>query len=330
MKRRLTAAFAVPWFRALAALAFVVLIGCAANADGAFFSWGTHRDMLRQVSVYGILAAGMTVVIISGGIDLAVGSALGLAAVLFAQLSIVHGLPPLVAIPAVLAVGAGIGAVSGGLVSRFQVQPFIATLAMMVFARGLAKWASDGQKISQALQQPDGSFRYVELPASFELLDQRILHGQVAVVTLVLAACLLLSHVVLRHLRYGRYLYAVGGNEEAARLSGVPVTRTKLLAYALSGLFGAVAGICQAAQEQQGDPEAGVSYELTAIAIAVIGGNTLSGGRGGIGLTLLGALTIGYLDKILSINSVGESSRLMLTGAIVVVAVLLQRRSQSP
>ena len=148
----------------------------------------------------------------------------------------------------------------------------------------------------------------------------------VAVVTLVFLACLAFSWVVLAKLRYGRYLYATGGNEEAARLSGVPVARAKLLAYGLSGLFSAVAGICQAAQELQGDPEAGVSYELTAIAIAVIGGNSLAGGRGGIGLTLLGALPIGYLEKILSINAVGESSRLMLTGAIIIAAVLLQRR----
>ena len=138
--------------------------------------------------------------------------------------------------------------------------------------------------------------------------------------------CLALSWVVLAKLRYGRYLYATGGNEEAARYSGVPVARAKLLAYGLSGLFAAIGGICQAAQEQQGDPEAGVAYELTAIAIAVIGGNTLAGGRGGVGLTLLGALTIGYLEKILSINAVGESKRLMLTGLIIIAAVLLQRR----
>ena len=148
-------------------------------------------------------------------------------------------------------------------------------------------------------------------------------------VTLIFLGCVLLSWLVLAKLRYGRYLYATGGNEEAARLSGVPIARTKLLAYGMSGLFGAVAGICQAVQEQQGDPEAGSTYELTAIAIAVIGGNNLMGGRGGIGLTLLGALTIGYLEKILSINAVAESSRLMLTGAIIVAAVLLQRRKAS-
>jgi ribose/xylose/arabinose/galactoside ABC-type transport system permease subunit len=145
-------------------------------------------------------------------------------------------------------------------------------------------------------------------------------------VTLVFLGCVAAAGVVLSKLRYGRYLYATGGNEEAARLSGVPVVRAKLLAYGLSGLLAAVAGICQAVQEEQGDPEAGTGYELTAIAIVVIGGTSLAGGRGSVGLTLLGAMTIGYLEKILSINAVPEASRLMLTGTIIVAAVLLQRK----
>jgi ribose transport system permease protein len=315
-----------PSFRALLALALVVAIGCAFNAGGAFFHWSTHRDMLRQVSVYGILACGMTLVIISGGIDLSVGSVLGLCAVLFARLTLHQGVAPWAALALVLGAGAAIGLASGTLVARFRIQPFVATLAMMVFARGMAKWVSGGQKISQAIQQPDGTFTYAELPGIFRRIDARILGGNLSVVTLVFLGCVLLSWLVLAKLRYGRYLYAVGGNEEAARLSGVPLVATRLLAYGMSGIFGAIAGICQAAQEQQGDPEAGSGYELTAIAIAVIGGNNLMGGRGGVGLTLLGALTIGYLEKILSINAVGESSRLMLTGGIIVAAVLLQRR----
>ena len=123
-------------------------------------------------------------------------------------------------------------------------------------------------------------------------------------------------------------MFAIGGNEEAARLSGVPVVMAKVAAYLFAGLLAAVAGLCQAAQEQQGDPEAGVGYELTAIAMVVIGGTSLMGGRGGIGLTIVGALTIGYLDKILSINAVPEAGRLMLTGVIVIAAVLAQRRKR--
>ncbi len=124
-------------------------------------------------------------------------------------------------------------------------------------------------------------------------------------------------------------MYAIGGNETAARLSGVPVISAKTAAYVASGMLAALAGVCQAAQEQQGDPEAGSGYELIAIAMVVIGGTSLMGGRGGVGLTLLGVFTIGYLEKILSINAVPEAGRLMLTGVIIVAAVLTQRRSRT-
>jgi ribose transport system permease protein len=308
------------------ALVFVLAIGCLFNADGAFFKFGTHRDALRQASVFGILACGMTLVIISGGIDLAVGSVLALLAVTFSLMSIHWGWSPWVAIPACLLIGMACGTVSGGLTSWFGIQPFIATLAMMVFARGLAKTISGGTKVSTIVKSADGSFHQVPVPDVYRFIDSRILGGNVAVVTAIFVVCAVVAWVLLSRHCWGRYLYAIGGNEEAARLSGVPVKLTKTLAYAASGLLAAVAGICQAAQEQQGDPEAGIGYELTAIAIVVIGGTTLTGGRGGIGLTLLGTLTIGYLEKILSINAVPEASRLMLTGVIIVVAVLAQRR----
>ena len=282
--------------------------------------------MLRQVSVIGILACGMTLVIVAGGIDLSVGSLLGLTAVLFALLAIHWRLSPLVSIIACLAVGAACGGISGSIIARFNIQPFIATLAMMVFARGVAKLVSGGEKISTAVLQADGTYQYVEVPPIFNGISSRVLHGELAVVTLVLFGCLVACWIVLARLRWGRYLYAIGGNEEAARLSGIPVARMKILAYAFAGLFCGAAGVCQAAQELQGDPEAGSTYELSAIAMVVIGGTSLRGGRGGIGSTLLGILTIGYLEKILSINAVGEATRLMLTGIIIVGAVLLQRR----
>jgi len=148
-------------------------------------------------------------------------------------------------------------------------------------------------------------------------------------VTVIFLVCVAVAWVALSKHRWGRYLYAIGGNEEAARLSGVPVVAAKIWAYAACGFFAAVAGLCQAAQEQQGDPEAGAGYELYAIAMVVIGGTSLMGGRGGICLTLLGVLTIGYLDKILSINAVPEAGRLVLTGIIIVAAVLTQRRGRS-
>lgn len=322
---RVVSALASPVARALFALAAVILLGACFHADGAFYAWHTHRDMLRQVSVYGILACGMTLVIITAGIDLAVGSILGLVSVLFALLTIHWGWTAWVAIPLCLLAGAGCGAVSGALIARFTLQPFIVTLAMMVFARGLAKYISGGKKISSYIQKPDGAFESVDLPRVFSLIDTRVLGGNIAVVTIIFLICVVLAWFILARTKAGRYLFAIGGNEMAAHLSGLPVFRLKLLAYGASGFFAAVAGICQAAQETQGDPEAGATYELSAIAIVVIGGTNLMGGRGSVLLTLLGALTIGYLEKILSLNAVGEASRLMLTGGIIIAAVLLQR-----
>ncbi len=312
--------------RALLALLLVLAVGAAFHAEGAFFQWSTHSAMLRQASVHGILACGMTLVIVTAGIDLAVGSVLGLSAVVFSLLTIHMGWGALPAIAAVLGVGILLGAASGGLISGFGLQPFIVTLAVMVFARGLAKLVSGGQKISQAVLRPDGSgYDSVDLPRVFDLIDSRILGGTVWVVTLVLLAVAAASWLILARLRVGRHAYAVGANPEAARLAGVPVSATLVFVYAFSGWCAAVAGICQAAQEQQGDPETGAGYELSAIAMVVIGGTSLMGGRGGVVLTMIGMLTIGYLQKILSLNAVGEAGRLMLTGAIIVGAVLFQR-----
>ena len=323
---RVSAFLRSPGARALASLAVIVLLGMIFNADGAFFKWGTHRDMLRQVSVYGILACGMTLVIITSGIDLSVGSLLGFTAVIFSLLSISWGWSPWLAIPATFVVGTACGVASGALIARFTIQPFIATLEMMVFARGMAKFVSGGQKISTAVQQADGSYQYVEVPPVFDFVNSTILGGNFTVVTLLFFLCVIVSFIILAKLRWGRYIYAIGGNEEASRLSGVPVAAVKVFAYGMCGLFCALAGICQAAQELQGDPEAGMAYELSAIAIVVIGGTSLRGGRGGIWLTLLGTVIIGYLEKVLSINAVGEESRLMLTGVIIILAVLFQKR----
>lgn len=315
-----------PVGRALLALLLVLLLGALFHADGAFFKIGTHRDALRQASVFGMLACGMTLVIITGGIDLSVGSVLALVAVCFSLFTIHWEWPAWLALVTVLLIGSAAGTVSGVITARLGVQPFIATLAMMVFARGLAKYVSGGMKVSTAVQNADGTYRYVEVPDIFRAIDTRILGDNLSVVTVIFLVCALIAWLALARHRWGRELQAIGGNEEAARLSGVPVIRAKIAAYAAAGFFSAIAGICQAAQEQQGDPEAGVGYELIAIAMVVIGGTNLMGGRGGMGLTLLGVLTIGYLEKILSINAVPEAGRLMLTGLIIIVAVLAQRR----
>jgi len=324
-RKQLIRLWAMPVTRALLALLLMIVIGCLFNSDGAFFRWSVHRDMMRQVSVYGILACGMTVVIITAGIDLSVSSLLALAAVVFAWFTLPHGWPAVIAIPLVLLVGAALGSVSGTLVARMGIQPFIVTLAMMVFARGLAKVVSGGQKVTNYVTEADGSTRLIEHPPIYDMIDSRIIGGNISIVTIVFLLCVLVTWIVLARLRLGRYIYAVGGNKEGARLSGVPVRRTLIAAYATSGVFAAVAGICQAAQETHGDPDTGMAYELDAIAMVVIGGTTLAGGKGSVVLTLIGVLTIGYLQKILSLNAAPEATRLMLTGAIIICAVWFQR-----
>ena len=315
--------------RLLPFLSLVVLFVALAMASPHFLTETNLSSVVRQTAVINIIALGMTLVIISGGIDLAVGSVLALVAVCCAQMAIHWNWSAWLVAPACLIVGGCCGGVSGLVTARLGVQPFIATLSMMVLARGLAKYASGGMKVSTAIMNADGTYHYVEVPRFFRLVDHRILGGNVSVVTLIFIACVSMAWVLMSKHVWGRYLYAIGGNEEASRLSGVPVVAAKTLAYVASGMFAGVAGMCQAAQEQQGDPEAGVGYELMAIAMVVIGGTSLMGGRGGIGLTLLGVLTIGYLDKILSINAVPEAGRLVLTGVIIVAAVLAQRRKRT-
>jgi len=318
--------FANPVSKALIALTLVIVLGIVFNANGAFFLTGTHRDTLRQASVYGILACGMTIVIISGGIDLAVGSVTGLTAVLFAIFTIWMDMPAWIAILLCIGVGCITGIISGGLIAKAKLQPFIATLAMYTFARGLARLITDGKKVSTYVQDASGDFLIKELPKIFTQIDTRIFGGNINVVTIIFLVCLAVTWILLARHKWGREIFALGGNEEAARLSGVPVNISKILVYTYCGMLSAIAGICVAAQTQQGDPHAGTGYELTAIAMTVIGGTSMAGGRGGIGLTLLGILTIAYMEKILSINAVPEALRLMITGVIIVVAVLAQKK----
>lgn len=300
---------------ALLAVVLVAGLGSIFNADGIFFRAGTHADTLWQNGAFGILACGLTVVIISGGIDLAVGSVVALSGVVFALLVMRHGVSGAIAIPAAVLVGALSGLISGSLIAFVRVQPFIATLAMMAFARGLAKYLADGQVVTK--------YPY---PALVESLNAAIPIGgfklSIHVVVFLLVAALTLLY--LRKLRQGVYVYAVGDNEEAARYAGVPTRATKIIAYTLCGAFAGLAGVLFAALERQGNPDGGVGYELTAIAMVVVGGTPLTGGRGGVILTLLGVLTIGYLRKILDINAVETAAQLMITGGIIVLAVLAQ------
>lgn len=308
--------------RGLWALVAVLVIGAAfpglsgKGKLGAFFTWDYHRDMLRENSIYGILACGMTIVILTAGIDLSVGSVLGMTGMLFAHFMVNLRLSPLVGIPVALVVGSAAGLLNGSVITTFKIQPFVVTLAMMVSARGLAKFVGGGAKI-QAATEP---------PPIFDSIDSQILTNNLAIVTIIFVVSVAIFWFILNRTRFGRHLFAIGGNEEAARLSGVRVNRVKVTAYVISGLMSAMAGVCYTAQAHIGDPEGGAqAYELTAIAMVVIGGTSLMGGKGGVLMTVLGTLIIGYIEKILSINAVPIAYRLMVKGAIIVAAVVIQQ-----
>lgn len=316
-------------YRGALALLAVFVLGAVMSphsADGwpIFLTWRMQQDILFEYAEYGILATGMTLVILSGGIDLSVGSVLGFTATLFALLVLGYGWPLWQAISVTILAGAAVGACSGVLVSRFRMQPFVATLAMMVAARGLAKWMSGGLKV-----QPGAHPWYALQSGTHEFfgwMTSRLPIIGVQPSTLLFLLLLLVMLVLVRTTRFGRYLLAIGGNEEAARLCGVSVSGVKMLAYTLCAAMAAVGGIGNACRLELGDPEAGATYELDAIAAVVIGGTSLNGGRGGLFLTLMGVLIIGMINKILSINNVDESFRLLAKGAIIVAAVLIQQR----
>jgi len=289
-----------------------------------FLTLDVQKSILYEHAEQGVLAVGMTLVILAAGIDLSVSSVLCLSAVLFAILHIPLGLGLWVALPLTFLAATGAGAFNGLMVSRFRIQPFAATLAMMAAARGIARWISHDEKISAGIvgqvRRPD--------PAIFEFMTTPLVRHPLVpkTMTLIFLACLVIMWIVLARTRFGRHLYAIGGNEEAARLSGIRVGLNKTAAYAICGLMAGVAGLMDCCQLRQGDPATGVAYELDAIAAVVIGGTSLAGGRGGMGFTLIGILTLGYIAKLLSLHGVGPAGREIAKGIIILVAVIIQVR----
>jgi len=317
-------------FRGILAFVVVFVLGIFfapvsyRTGHSTFLNWSTQNDILFEYAEYGILAAGMTLVIIAAGIDLSVGSVLGFAATLFSLLLMGYGWPPVAAIAATIAATALMGAASGLVISRFRMQPFVVTLAMMLVARGAAKWISGGIKV-----QPGARDWYAVQsgsPRVFDWMTSSTSFLGLRPITLAFVLSIVALWVVLRFTSFGRHLYAIGGNEEAARLSGIRVGAVKTAAYTLCGITAGLAGICNAGRMTLGDPgEAGLTYELDAIAAVVIGGTSLMGGKGGMFFTLLGTLIIAYISKILSLKGIEEAPRLMIRGALIVTAVLIQQ-----
>jgi ribose transport system permease protein len=273
-----------------------------------FLTVSNLLNVLEQTSINAVIAVGMTFVILSAGIDLSVGSVLALAGVVMATL--LHQDWPLpAAILGGLSVGFGFGALNGVAIAWGRLPPFIATLGMMSIARGCALLFTEGRPVSGF----DESFR--------SLATARLLGIPAPVV--ITAAVYIVGRFVLSSTRFGRYVYAIGGNEEATRLSGVNVRLHKIFVYGVSGLTSGIAAILLTARLNSAQPIAGIMYELDAIAAVVIGGTSLAGGEGGVGGTLIGALIMGVLRNGLNLLGVSSFLQQVVIGVVIVVAVLL-------
>lgn len=277
-------------------------------ATDKFLSLRNFLNILDQITVLGIIAVGMTLVILIGGIDLAVGSVLALSMMVLGYLNIEMGLPMGPAIALALVASSVNGWIAGVLITRFNVPAFIATLAMMSIARGVANMITNGQQLTG-------------FPPWFNMGAIIRYGGFVTTTVLVMIAVFVLALLYLRYRYGGRALYAIGGNPEVARLAGINVNRMTVMVYTVCSLLAGVAGLVLAARLDSAQPSLGTSYELDAIAAVVIGGTSLSGGTGGIGGTIIGVLIIGVLRNGLNLLSVSPFMQQVIIGLVILLAV---------
>jgi len=293
-------------------LLVILIVGLALSVStDAFLSVANLTNVARQVSINGILAVGVTFVLLTAGVDLSLGSVVALSGVACATFAHPGEYSVFVPLAIGLLTGAACGLLNGVLVTRGGVAPFIVTLGMMTIARGLALILSGGRPVanmSNELTALAGDIWGVPIPV------------------LCFAGVAITAWFFLKNFRLGRHIYAVGGNENAARAAGVPVERVKLFAYGLCGLLTGLAGVVLAARITTGQPNAGQAYELDAIAAVVIGGTSLSGGVGTITGTLLGVLLIGVINNGLDLMGVSSYYQAVIKGVIIVGAVWLDRR----
>ena len=305
------ATLATIWSRVGVLMALLLLVAFASFLSHRFLTIPNLLNVLRQVAIVGILALGMTFVILTRGIDLSVGAILGISVVLYAGLLENHGM--LVAIPLGISAAMAAGLVNGVGISYAGIPPFIMTLGMLSFARGLAFIYTGGTPIPI-------------LNESFYDLGNGYLLG-IPIPTLILIAVLIASGVVLSLTPFGRCVYGIGSNEDAARLSGVPVRLYKTMVYVISGGVSGLAGLVYASQLSIGTPIAGQGYELDAIAAVVVGGTSLFGGKGSVLGTFIGTLIIGVLANILNLTGVDPFVQQLFKGVLIVLAVFIMSRS---
>jgi len=295
----------------------VVLSGIIAAINPRFLTVSNFLNILRQTSVNAIIAAGMTFVILTGGIDLSVGSILAIVGAVAASL-IASGVSWFLVILIAILGGALLGLVNGYIITKGRVQPFIATLATMTLLRGATLVYTDGKPIS--IGYAAGAASFAGFGTGYFLGIPIPIHLSVIV--------FILAFYMLRQTRFGRYVYALGGNEEATALSGINTKKIKAYVYGISGMLAALAGIIITARLSSAQPQAGSGYELDAIAAVVLGGTSLSGGVGGIFGTIIGALIIGILNNGLNLMNVSSYYQLLVKGVVILIAVLLDRKAK--
>ncbi|MBU3013094.1 ABC transporter permease [Polaribacter vadi] len=291
---------------------FILLVIFSALISDVFFTSVNLSNLLKQVSGIGIISIGMLIVILTGGIDLSVGSMVALLAVTFAILVNIFALP--LAILMTIIIGFGLGSISGYLVAYQKMAPFVATLALMTIARGLSFIYSKGSPVT---------FTTVGGKFMSDFANNSTLRiPNIAIVFFIIVIC---AMVMLRYNVFGRLVIAIGSNEEASRLSGIKVNKYKFLVYAISGALAATAAIIVASRTNLGSPNMGMAWELDAIAAVVIGGASLNGGKGTAINTLMGVLILGLIGNILNLLNVPSYPQQVVKGAIIIFAVLLQR-----
>jgi len=272
-------------------------------------------NVARQISINGIIAVGMTFVILTAGIDLSVGSVMAFSGTMLAAGMADWGLHPILAILFALFVGALFGLINGTLISYANMPPIIVTLAMMEVPRGLALLYTGGYPLSG-------------LPSSFSVLGRGYVFGFLPVPVLIMAIVYLVAYILLTQLPIGRYIYAIGGNEEAVRLSGIKVKKYKIFAYVISGMTAATSGIVITSRLMSGQPMAGTGFELDAIAAVVLGGTDIAGGRGSIIGTIIGAFTLGVLTNGLNLLGVSPYVQRVFKGLIILVAIYFSSKKK--
>ena len=280
-----------------------------------FLTSSNLLNVFRQTSINAIIAAGMTFVILTAGIDLSVGSILGFTGAIGASL-LMGGMNVYLAMLIAITVGAFAGMVNGIIITKGKVQPFIATLATMIFLRGATLVFTNGKPVAVSASEVSGVFRWI---GTGKLLGIPI---PIVLMIIVFISC----YYVLNHTQFGRHIYAVGGNEEASLLSGVNTHKVKIWAYTISGILAAVAGIIVTSRLSSAQPTAGDGYELDAIAAVVLGGTSLIGGQGTIVGTIIGALIIGILNNALNLMDVQSYYQSIAKAVVILIAVLLDRK----